>query len=307
MSSFRENKRFTDEILYQWQKKWSCENIEALLKDCENDRVLTPYILKYLSKEGVTLECGCGLGQWVVYLSRMGFKMAGVEIVPEAVQACKRYFPDADVRIGDVRQLPFEDNTFSGYISIGVVEHMIEGPETTFQEMKRVMKPGGVAIILVPAFNYFMRIWYPIRNIFVSLFRENRILRKLLGKPALLGHANDFQLKLKEIKNQLRREFWPIIGTDPLKGPIFIEYKLKKDQISELLKKEGLEIIESAPLYHPYVFRDNFGDLFFKKNENLHSTYPELNLFGKLLRKMFEFFSPHFFNYVYIYVAKVKK
>lgn len=301
-----ETKQFTDEIVYQWQKTWSQKNLEELVESCERDTVSLPYYRKYLSKDGLTLECGCGLGQWVIYLNRLGYKMAGVEIVPECIQICKQYFPDAEIYVGDVRQLPFPDQHFIGYISIGVFEHMIEGSEQTIKEMKRVLKPGGIAIITVPAFNYFMRAWYPLRQILVNLFRTNKTLRKLLGKAIYSGDVQEFKSKLNEIKSRVRNDFYPIIGVDSVKGPLFIEYKYKKGQIEKLLGSLSFEIIESIPIYHPLVFKDNFGSLFFKKSQASGSDAVELNAFGKILCRLFHAISPHFFNYVYLYVVKVK-
>lgn len=298
---------FTEEIVYQWQKTWSEKKLAELIAACGGDYVL-PYFLKYLPKQGKILECGCGLGQWVIYLSRLGYQMAGLEIVPDCVQTCKKIFPEADVRVGDVRRMPFPENFFSGYISLGVVEHMIEGPESTLQELRRVLKPGGVAILTVPAFNYFMRAWYPIRKLLVDLVRYNRWVRKILGKSECSGEIRNFQEKLQEIRKQLRPDFWPIIGTDPVLGPLFIEYKCKKDQIREMLEPLDLEILESVPLWHPYIFRDIFGDSFFKKNkQNLSSNTPQLNLLGRWLREFFVRVSPHCFNYVYLYVVRSKK
>ena len=261
-----ENETFTQEIVYQWQKTWSAKNLEKSIENCGHDKILLPFFMKYLSKDGPSLECGCGLGQWVVYLGKLGYPMAGIDIVPECVRICKEYYPHGDVREGDVRHLPFPDRYFTGYISIGVFEHMIEGPETTMREMGRVLKPGGIAIILVPSFNYFMQIWYPVRKIIVDILRNNQLLRRLLGKTAYSGNQTNFKNKFEDIKKCVRSDYWPIIGTDPQKGPLFIEYKCKKNQIPDLLKSMDFQIIESVPIHHPFIFGDVFGTIFFANN-----------------------------------------
>ena len=51
---------------------------------------------------------------------------------------------------GDIKNMPYEDNSLSGYLSFGVMEHFIEGPKEAMDEMYRVMRPGGVAIITTP-------------------------------------------------------------------------------------------------------------------------------------------------------------
>lgn len=295
------------DIIYQWQKHHSGQDIRKIVEDCNKDIVCLPYFLKYLPKEGFVLEAGCGLGQWVIYLGRLGYNMVGVEIVPYCVETCKKYFPDTDIRIADVRNLPFPDNYFSGYISIGVAEHMIEGPETTFREMKRVLKPGGIAIITVPSYNYFLRFWYPVRKLFVKTFRYNKLIRKILRKPLLSNNKQVYYKKLSEIEKQIRKEFWSILGIDTVRGPMFIEYKYKKNQIDSILKLFNFEIIESVPACHPYIFSDTFGKMFFKKWAVEKNVIPQLNFVGKIIHWGFRHFGPHFFNYLYLYVVRVKK
>ena len=299
---------FTEEIIYQWHKKWSSENLQRAIENCKKDSIILPYILKYLPKNGIILEAGCGLGQWVVYLSGLGYNIVGVEIVPYCIEICKTYFPNVDIRVGDVRNLPFPDAYFDGYISIGVIEHMIEGPESTLKEMWRVLKPGGIAILTVPSFNYFLRIWYPFRRIFVEFFKYNNLVRKILGKPLYYYDKEKTKSKLRKIKKHLRAGFWPIIGTDVVIGPFFIEYKYKRGQLDNFLRLFNFEIIESVPIYHPLIFHDVFGDIFCKKNSpGTKENDLKTNLIGKVLNKIFCWLSPHIFNYVYLYVVRAKK
>lgn len=48
---------------------------------------------------------------------------------------------------GDARKLPFKDNTFDRVFLISVMEHMPEGHLKAIKELKRVLKPGGIASI----------------------------------------------------------------------------------------------------------------------------------------------------------------
>jgi SAM-dependent methyltransferase len=51
--------------------------------------------------------------------------------------------------VGDVRELPFRDASFDAIYSMGTIEHFDE-TERAVEEMARVLKPGGRAIIGVP-------------------------------------------------------------------------------------------------------------------------------------------------------------
>jgi SAM-dependent methyltransferase len=56
--------------------------------------------------------------------------------------------PIADVKM-DIRQMPFEDNTFDALICNHVLEHIDNELQAT-KEIYRVLKPGGWAILQVP-------------------------------------------------------------------------------------------------------------------------------------------------------------
>jgi SAM-dependent methyltransferase len=51
--------------------------------------------------------------------------------------------------VGDVRDLPFADGSFDAIYSMGTIEHFRE-TERAVDEMTRVLRPGGCAIIGVP-------------------------------------------------------------------------------------------------------------------------------------------------------------
>ena len=114
--------------------------------------------VKYLPKKGKIIEAGCGLGYYVLALERRGYDVEGVEWSKEAVGLIKKRFPELKVRTGDVRNLAVKDGYYSGYISLGVVEHFKSGPEDYLREANRILKRGGVAFVSVPYFNLLRRI-----------------------------------------------------------------------------------------------------------------------------------------------------
>lgn len=114
--------------------------------------------LKYLPKTGKILEAGCGRGQVVLALQSRGYDIEGVKWGEHAVLWANENYPKLSIKVGDVTQLDVPDNYYSGYISLGVIEHRHEGPEPFLQEAHRVLKPGGVALISVPYFHWIRRI-----------------------------------------------------------------------------------------------------------------------------------------------------
>lgn len=76
---------------------------------------------------------------------------------------------------GDVTCLPYEDNSMSGYISLGVVEHFIEGPQKAIAEAYRVLRPGGIAIITTPNISFYVR-YRKLKT------RIKKAIKKLIGR-----------------------------------------------------------------------------------------------------------------------------
>jgi ubiquinone/menaquinone biosynthesis C-methylase UbiE len=62
----------------------------------------------------------------------------------------KRYKTTIDFHVGDIAELPFEDERFDRVYSISVLEHMEQGQdEKAMKEMSRVLKPGGRLLVTV--------------------------------------------------------------------------------------------------------------------------------------------------------------
>lgn len=108
--------------------------------------------LKQIPK-GKVLDAGCGLGQYTIYSSKLGYNATGIDISKKCLELArknlKKYKVKAKLIFGDVRKLPFKDNSFNAVISTGVVEHF---PETqkAIDEAYRVLRSGGELLIYVP-------------------------------------------------------------------------------------------------------------------------------------------------------------
>lgn len=107
-------------------------------------------ISKEVQKGWHVLEAGSGMGQWVRFLTDQGLKPVGLDFSQETVSRLKDHFPGFDWRVGDIRDMPLEENSFDMLVSWGVIEHLEEGPQQAVNEFYRVLKPGGYGYITVP-------------------------------------------------------------------------------------------------------------------------------------------------------------
>ena len=103
---------------------------------------------------GRFLEAGCGRAATAYVLAQEGWTVAGVDMTESALGGARRAFEQAgiaiDLRLGDVRALPFEDGSFDLLYAGGVVEHFRE-TEQALREFGRCLRPGGIAVVTVPA------------------------------------------------------------------------------------------------------------------------------------------------------------
>lgn len=217
--------------------EWQQSDFDKLVANCPSEPV-TPFVFKYFSRESKLLESGCGSGRFVYWLAAQGFDIEGMEINPATVAALNQRHPQLKIREGDVRALPYADNSFDGILSLGVIEHVFEGMAGSIREMHRVLKPGGVALVIVPSFNLVRRIKYPtgIYHLHALLGYAKRwnAVRRLFGKPE--HHAT----KARQLTNPPPFKRWPMFGE-------FFEYRLTKAQFENELTAPGFTIVESVP------------------------------------------------------------
>jgi SAM-dependent methyltransferase len=98
------------------------------------------------------LEVGYGLGTDLMQFALAGSNVHGIDLTPRHHELATRRFAlagmPADLRLGDAEDLPWPDASFDVVYSFGVIHHT-PGTERCVAEMRRVLRPGGVAIVAV--------------------------------------------------------------------------------------------------------------------------------------------------------------
>lgn len=104
-----------------------------------------------LPKDARILEAGTSTGTNLRLLGELGYDhVQGVDVSDEAIRYCAAK-QLGNVTKGDLCQLPFAAGVFDLVIASDVIEHLDDDRQAT-REILRVLKPGGHALITVPAF-----------------------------------------------------------------------------------------------------------------------------------------------------------
>lgn len=97
------------------------------------------------------LDVGCGTGALLRELDQYG-NVQGLDFSPRAVSFCKERGL-LNVEQGSATEIRYENKTFDLVLALDVLEH-IKDDRKALSEINRVLKPGGIAIIFVPAFMF---------------------------------------------------------------------------------------------------------------------------------------------------------
>lgn len=145
------------------------------------------------------LEIGCGLGTDGAQFARAGADYTGIDLTEAAIELARRRFELFDLpgefRTADAENLDFADDTFDVVYSHGVLHHTPD-TERAVREVHRVLKPGGVAKVMLyhrDSYNYRINIGV-LRRAGAHLLKTEpglKLVHHLTGEPveSLREHA----------------------------------------------------------------------------------------------------------------------
>lgn len=92
------------------------------------------------------LDAGCGAGLLALLAHLRGAQVAALDASPGLVAIARQRVPAADVREGDLENLPFTDASFDAVTAVNSV-YYAQDMAAAMRELVRVVRPGGRVIV----------------------------------------------------------------------------------------------------------------------------------------------------------------
>lgn len=189
----------------------------------------------------LVLMLGCGSGEETSLLEEYGATdMIGVDLSSESVRLAQATYPHHTFVIGDMHQLEFDDESFD-FIYSSLTIHYSKAPEKVYEEMHRILKPGGMMLFSVG---------HPLR--WASERCEiDDIPTKLLGysedkaHPRLYGSYSDFAQYDETFPGGETLRFWV--------GPPSLHFKLLQQSgftIQDFVETRAIEACKQENAYY---------------------------------------------------------
>jgi len=103
------------------------------------------------------LEVGYGSGIFLPELARHSERLAGIDVHDEAARVrstLRRFGVEAELHRGSLFGMSYPDGAFDGLVCLSVLEHLTE-LDGALDEFRRVLRPGGIAVLGFPVQNAF--------------------------------------------------------------------------------------------------------------------------------------------------------
>jgi SAM-dependent methyltransferase len=167
-------------------------------------------------QKGRLLNIGCAHGPDFLPF-KDGFQLCGVDFSAEMLKFAERYAQkfslDVELKLADVRQLPYPNASFDWAISVATYHHLGRGEhKEAIGELKRVLKPGGEAFITV--WNKWQpRFWFKRKEVKVPWRQKGQTLYRRY----YLFSYGELQKRLKQAGFEIIKSFPESAYRFPLK------------------------------------------------------------------------------------------
>jgi len=168
-------------------------------------RLVGELLQRYLPAPGLLVEGGIGSGRNLLEFRRLGYQVAGLEIMPEAVARAHQAGLSA-VHVHDLTQpWPLPAGTARAVVMLDVLEH-VPDPLRTLSHAVGALAPSGGLVLTVPAYPSLYSEWDRALGHFrrYTRFELKRQASEAGLEPLYLGHWNSFSVPAAMVSRRLR-------------------------------------------------------------------------------------------------------
>lgn len=111
-------------------------------------------INRTLPKGSDILDTGCGVGDMLMLLKE-DHRVVGIDRSEDAINYCLEKGLAGNVIFGDVNNLPFNNESFDGVLSLDVLYHRwVPDDLQALKEIYRILRPKGKVFVQLPAYEW---------------------------------------------------------------------------------------------------------------------------------------------------------
>lgn len=123
---------------------WEYDEKEKYWDSFEQDK-MKPYIQE--AKGLKVLDAGAGTGRLTGRLQALGADVTALDVSPDMLAILHQKYPEIETVVGDMEEMPFEDETFDMVFSSMALVHL-KKLEPFLDEAYRVLKDNGKLVLL---------------------------------------------------------------------------------------------------------------------------------------------------------------
>lgn len=130
--------------------EWEKENKSIWLNPSEESYYIAQHWKEKKYKE--VLDFGCGLGRHSIYFAKQGFNVSAFDLSARGTEKLRQWSNSEnlsiDIKVADMLNLPYKDNSFDAIFAYHVVSHTDSmGIKQILGEISRVLKINGEIFI----------------------------------------------------------------------------------------------------------------------------------------------------------------
>jgi len=137
------------------------EGLNTVWNDAPGKKVLLSAFVDLVeSRENAIVDVGCGDGYFINEIRKCNpvadYEQcySAFDISEEAVLSAQKKYGGIAFSAMDAVSIKYGDNSFDVVLSYGVIEHILD-PLKALIEIKRILKPGGLFLTMVPSLDSY--------------------------------------------------------------------------------------------------------------------------------------------------------